>query len=147
MWETYFWRCSYKNRFINRVQNQSRPEINWYVVNILFLFSKHRTPQELKLLWSNLIFRFVPTVVTTQKCEPFVRENCSMIMKTVCNEVCKEECEVKDKKVCMTIPHQECRETSQQLCKDIPRSECKKVNYRKYCIDNHIDWKVEHYYK
>ena len=74
-----------------------------------------------------LFFRYVPTVVTTQKCEPYVRENCSMIMKTVCNEVCKEECEVKDKKVCMTIPHQECRETSQQVCKDIPRSECKKV--------------------
>ena len=71
--------------------------------------------------------RFVPTVVTTQKCEPYVRENCSMTMKTVCNEVCKEECEVKDKKVCMTIPHQECRETTQQICKDIPRSECKKV--------------------
>ena len=35
-----FWRCSYKNRFINRVQNQSRPEVNWYVVNIIFLFSK-----------------------------------------------------------------------------------------------------------
>ena len=73
------------------------------------------------------IHRYVPTVVTTQKCEPFVRENCSMVMKTVCNEVCREECEVKDKKVCMTIPHQECRETSQQVCKDIPRSECKKV--------------------
>ena len=99
---------------------------HWYFQNIVIFATK--------LLWSNLIFRFVPTVVTTQKCEPFVRENCSMIMKTVCNEVCKEECEVKDKKVCMTIPHQECRETSQQLCKDIPRSECKKVNYRKYCI-------------
>ena len=75
--------------------------------------------------------RFVPTVVTTQKCEPYVRENCSMTMKTVCNEVCKEDCEVKDKKVCMTIPHQECRETTKQICKDIPRSECKKVTILK----------------
>ncbi len=41
-----------------------------------------------------------------QRCEPTIRENCTMIMKTECNEVCREECEDKDKKVCMTIPHQ-----------------------------------------
>ena len=76
-----------------------------------------------------LSFRYVPTVSTTQKCEPFVRENCTMVMKNVCNEVCREECEVKDKKVCMSIPHQECRETSQQVCNDVPRSECKKVGH------------------
>ena len=71
-----------------------------------------------------------------------MRENCSMIMKTVCNEVCKEECEVKDKKVCMTIPHQECRETSQQVCKDIPRSECKKVTFLSHLIFIHRNYIV-----
>jgi hypothetical protein len=42
----------------------------------------------------------------SQRCEPSIRENCTMVMKTECNEVCREECEDKDKKVCMTIPHQ-----------------------------------------
>ena len=57
VWETYFWRCSYKNRFINRVQNQSQHEINSVIVNISFLFSKHRTIYKTHFL-TKLIWQF-----------------------------------------------------------------------------------------
>ena len=57
------------------------------------------------ILFYNFL-RFVPREKMTQRCEPSIRENCTMVMKTECNEVCREECEDKDKKVCMTIPHQ-----------------------------------------
>ncbi len=32
-------------------------------------------------------FRFVPREKMSQRCEPTIRENCTMIMKTECNEV------------------------------------------------------------
>ena len=72
--------------------------------------------------------RWVPEEVTVQKCEPVVRENCTMTMRTECEQVCKETCQVQDKKVCMTIPQQECKETSVQQCRDVPKTECKKVS-------------------
>ena len=72
--------------------------------------------------------RWVPEEVTVQKCEPVVRENCTMTMRTECEQACKETCQVQDKKVCMSIPQQECKETSVQQCRDIPKTECKKVS-------------------
>ena len=63
----------------------------------------------------------------TQKCDPIVREECSMKMRTDCDNVCKEQCEDKDKRVCMTVPNQECSEKPVENCIDVPKSECRKV--------------------
>ena len=63
----------------------------------------------------------------TQKCDPIVREECSMKMRTECDNVCKEQCEDKDKRVCMTVPNQECSEKPVENCIDVPKSECRKV--------------------
>ena len=71
--------------------------------------------------------RFVPRKKMVQKCDPVVREECKMVMKTECSNICKEECEEQDKKVCMTIPHQECEEKPVENCQDVPRTKCRKV--------------------
>lgn len=74
--------------------------------------------------------RFVPREKMTQKCDPIVREECSMKMRTECDNVCKEQCEDKDKRVCMTVPNQECSEVPFENCVDVPKTDCRKVNYQ-----------------
>jgi hypothetical protein len=76
---------------------------------------------------SFFISRYVPREKTVQRCDPVVREECSMKMRTDCNDVCAEDCQVQDKKICMTIPHQECQEKPVQSCQDIPQTKCRKV--------------------
>ena len=63
----------------------------------------------------------------TQKCDPVIREECGMTMRTDCTNLCKEDCQDKDKKVCMTVPHQECEEKAVENCQDVPNSKCRKV--------------------
>ena len=101
--ETYFWR----ENSSNFVENETISEKSNSVI----------------------FFRFVPRDKMTQKCDPIVREECSMKMRTECDNVCKEQCEDKDKRVCMTVPNQECSEKPVENCIDIPKSECRKVCY------------------
>ena len=65
----------------------------------------------------------------TQKCDPIVREECSMKMRTECDNICREQCEDKDKRVCMTVPNQECKEKPVENCIDVPKSNCRKVRF------------------
>ena len=87
-----------------------------------------------------IFYRFVPRDKMTQKCDPVIREECGMTMRTDCTNLCKEDCQDKDKKVCMTVPHQECEEKAVENCQDVPNSKCRKVrkkltqplNFKKY---------------
>ena len=87
----------------------------------------HLVRHYLPVHFFRFVFRFVPREKMTQKCDPIVREECTMKMRTDCSNLCKENCLDEDKRVCMTVPHQECQEKPVENCIDVPQTKCRKV--------------------